>query len=296
MSSQNNQSAPPAETLVHRNQFVEFWNRFKVRKTSVFGMFLVIFLVIIVIFADVLSPYDYTAQDLDNALAFPSAEHWFGTDEYGRDIYSRVLHGGRISLLVAVMGCIISLVVGGAIGAIAGYFSGKVDAIIMRVVDVLMSIPNLLMAVMVSSLLGTGLIQTAIAVSIGGIASSARMLRSSVLSIRQSEYIEAAKAYNCSNSRIILTHIVPNCLAPLIVEGTLKIGGNMLMISSLSFIGLGVQVPYAEWGAMLNEGREYIRDFWPLITFPGIAIVLSMLGFNLFGDGLRDALDPRLKD
>lgn len=285
----------PVGTLKRRNKIVEFWYRFRVRKTSVFGLCLVLALVLVVFFADQLSPYDYAAQDLNNALAFPSKEHLFGTDDYGRDILSRILHGGRISLLVSIMGSITSLLVGGLIGAIAGYYSGKVDSVLMRITDIFMSIPNLLMAVMVSSLLGTGLVQTAIAVSIGGIASSARMLRATVLTIRKSEYIEAATAYNCSTRRTILTHIVPNCLAPLIVEVTLKIGGNMLMISSLSFIGLGVQAPYAEWGAMLNAGRTYIRDFWPLITFPGIAIVASMLGFNLFGDGLRDALDPRLK-
>lgn len=285
----------PAGTLKRRNKLLEFWYRLRVRKTSVVGLGLILVLVLVVVFANQLAPYDYTAQDLNNALAFPSREHPFGTDDYGRDILSRILFGGRISLLVSVMGSVTSLLVGGLIGAIAGYYSGKVDSILMRITDILMSIPNLLMAVMISSLLGTGLVQTAIAVSISGIASTARMLRATVLTIRKSDYIEAASAYNCSTRRTILTHIVPNCIAPLIVEVTLKIGGNMLMISSLSFIGLGVQAPYAEWGAMLNAGRTYIREFWPLITFPGIAIVASMLGFNLFGDGLRDALDPRLK-
>jgi peptide/nickel transport system permease protein len=291
----SNSTAVSAPTLRQRNKFLDFWRRLSARKTSVFGLFLVLFLVIVVIFADQLSPYDYRAQDMSNALAFPSAAHLFGTDDYGRDIFSRVLHGGRISLLVSITASLLAMLIGGTIGAIAGFYSGKVDTILMRIMDIFMSIPTLLMAVMVSTLLGTGLMQTAIAVSIGGIAGSARMLRATVLTIRQSEYIEAARAYNCSTRRIILTHIVPNCVAPLIVECTLRIGGGMLMISSLSFIGLGVQVPYAEWGAMLNEGRQYIRDFWPLITFPGIAIVASMLGFNLFGDGLRDALDPKMK-
>ena len=185
---------------------------------------------------------------------------------------------------------------GGLIGAISGYFGGSIDTVIMRLMDMLMAIPGTLLAICVSSMPGNGIWQTAVAVAVGGIAPSCRMMRATALRIRGEEYIEAAKACGSRNLRVILTHVIPNCLAPIIVDCTLRLGGNIMMISGLSFIGLGVQPPTPEWGSMLNAGREFIRKFYPLITFPGIAIMLTMFGFNMFGDGLRDAMDPKLKD
>lgn len=278
-----------------RSQIAEVWGRFKKRKISVIGLGIVIFLVFVSVFANVLAPYGFSDQVLADRLQFPSWEHPFGTDAYGRDILTRVLYGGRTSLLVSLLGCIISLFFGAIIGSVAGFYSGKVDILLMRLMDVLAAVPGTLLAVVVSSALGTGVWQTAIAISISGIPGSARMLRATVLSIRGQDYIEAAQSYGSKDRRIIARHVIPNCVAPLIVDTTLRLGGNIMMISGLSFIGLGVQEPYAEWGAMLNAGRAYIRDFWPLITFPGIAILLAMLGFNLAGDGLRDALDPKQK-
>ena len=194
------------------------------------------------------------------------------------------------------MAVVSSVVVGGLIGAISGYFGGKVDAVIMRLMDMLMAIPGTLLAICVSSMLGSGIWQTAIAVAVGGIAPSCRMLRATALSIRGEEYIEAARASGSRNLRIILTHVIPNWLAPIIVDSTLRLGGNIMMISGLSFIGLGVTPPTPEWGSMLNSGREFIRQFYPLIVFPSLAIMLTMFGFNMFGDGLRDAMDPKLKE
>lgn len=277
------------------SQFGSICRRFVKRKISVVGLLIVILLVLVAIFADVLAPYDYTLQDLENAFQMPCAEHWFGTDNLGRDIFSRVLYGGRTSLLVALVGCLISLVAGGVIGSISGYYSGRVDFFIMRCLDVLNAIPSILMAVVVSVVLGSGPLQTAIAISISGIAPAARLQRANVLTLRSQEFVEAAHAYGLQDRKIIFWHVVPNCLATLIVDFTLRIGGSIFAISSLSFIGLGVQPPIAEWGQMINVGKNYIREFWPLVTFPGLGIVLSMLGFNLFGDGLRDALDPKMK-
>lgn len=283
------------EVLKKRSQAVDVWKRFAKRKISLIGLGIIVLLVLLALSADIIAPYDFEYQELANRLQFPSFAHPFGTDNFGRDILTRLLYGGRTSLLVSLFGCAISLAIGSVIGAVAGFYSGKVDILLMRLMDVIMAIPGTLLAVVVSSALGTGAWQTALAISVSGVPASARMLRATVLSIRKQDYIEAAQAYGSKDWRIIWKHIIPNCLAPLIVDTTLRLGGNIMMISGLSFIGLGVQEPFAEWGAMLNAGRAFIRDFYPLITFPGIAILLAMLGFNLAGDGLRDALDPKQK-
>ena len=285
----------PENMIRQRSQLPDIWVRLCENKLAIVGMVIVILLIFMAIFADFLAPYGYNDQDPTLDLQMPSSEHWFGTDDYGRDILSRVIYGGRISLLVSLMAVAISLVVGGIIGACAGYFGGAVDAVIMRLMDMMMAIPGTLLTICLSAILGRGTWQTAIAVAVGGIAPSCRMIRATALTIRDQEYIEAARACGSRNWRIILEHLIPNCLAPVIVDATLRLGGNIMMISSLSFIGLGVLPPTPEWGSMLNDGREYMRTFWPLITFPGIAIMLTMFGFNVFGDGLRDALDPKMK-
>lgn len=285
-----------APVIKKRSQIFEIWGRLKTNRLAMIGMVIVLVLIFCAVFADWIAPYDVNAQDPSNRLAYPSLAHLLGTDNYGRDILSRIIYGGRISLLVSLMAVVSSVVAGGLIGAVSGYFGGKVDAVIMRLMDMLMAIPGTLLAICVSSMLGSGVWQTAIAVAVGGIAPSCRMLRATALSIRGEEYIEAARASGSRNLRIILTHVIPNCLAPIIVDSTLRLGGNIMMISGLSFIGLGVQPPTPEWGSMLNSGREFIRQFYPLITFPSLAIMLTMFGFNMFGDGLRDAMDPKLKE
>jgi peptide/nickel transport system permease protein len=264
-------------------------------KKAMVGLILVAIIVLSVVFANFLTPYDYAAQDFVNRCQMPSFAHLLGTDDKGRDILSRILYGGRISLLVALMSVVISVVVGGLLGAIAGYFGGATDTIVMRIMDIIMAIPSILLAVAISAALGTGVVNTAIAISIAGVPASARLLRSTIITIRENEFVEAARANGSTDARIIFKHILPNTLSPVIVDSTLRIGMSILQISSLSFIGLGVQPPTPEWGSMMASGRSLIRDFWPLVTFPGIAIVLTLLGFNLLGDGLRDALDPRLK-
>ena len=283
------------DDMKKRSTLVDVWRRFRKRKVAMVGLIIVLALVLIAVFADVIAPYDFAQQDLIHKLNFPSKEHWLGTDNFGRDILTRMIYGGRTSLLVSLFGCVISFGIGGIIGAVSGFYSGKVDVLLMRLMDVLMAIPGTLFAVIISAALGTGWWQTSIAVAIGGIAPAARLMRATVLSLRQMEYIEAAKAYGSKDWRTIYRHIIPNCLAPVLVDITLRLGGCIMMISGLSFIGLGVQPPQAEWGAMLNAGRPYVTTFYPLILFPGIAILLAMLGFNLFGDGLRDALDPKQK-
>ena len=296
VSEKKTQESLQAPVLKKRSQIIEIWDRLKTNRLAMIGMVIVLVLIFCAIFADWIAPYDINAQDPSNRLAYPSLAHLLGTDNYGRDILSRIIYGGRISLLVSLMAVVSSVVVGGLIGAISGYFGGKVDAVIMRLMDMLMAIPGTLLAICVSSMLGSGIWQTAIAVAVGGIAPSCRMLRATALSIRGEEYIEAARASGSRNLRIILTHVIPNCLAPIIVDSTLRLGGNIMMISGLSFIGLGVTPPTPEWGSMLNSGREFIRQFYPLIVFPSLAIMLTMFGFNMFGDGLRDAMDPKLKE
>ena len=283
------------ETLLKkRSQMRDIWRRFKSNKLAMVGLVIVVVIVLSAVFADVITPYEYSARSSDR-LVFPCLAHPFGTDNYGRDLLSRVIYGGRISLLVSLLGLLISVGIGSVLGATAGYFGGPYETIVMRLMDIIMAIPGTLMAVAVSALLGNGGVNTAIAVSVGGIAPSARMLRATVLTIRDQEYVEAARARGSGNFRIIIRQILPNTLSPLIVDSTLRIGTNIMMISGLSFIGLGVQPPTPEWGSILNTGREFITTFWPMITFPGIAIMLTMFGFNVMGDGLRDALDPKLK-
>ena len=278
-----------------RSQARDTWRRFRNNKLAMVGLVIVLVIVLSAVFADLIAPYDYDKQSYEDRFLLPCVEHPFGTDNYGRDLLSRIIFGGRISLLVSLLGLVISLAIGAVLGATAGYFGGAYETTIMRLMDILMAIPPTLLAVSVSALLGSGVFNTALAVAISGVAPSSRMLRATVLSIREQEFVEAARARGSGHLRIIFRQILPNTLSPLIVDSTLRIGGNIMMISGLSVIGLGVQPPTPEWGSILNTGREFITTFWPMITFPGLAIMLTMFGFNVMGDGLRDALDPKLK-
>jgi len=283
------------DILKKHSNLKDFWRRLRKNKLAIVGMCIVIALVIVAVFADQLAPYAFDYRVVKDRLLYPQPGHWLGTDDFGRDILSRIIYGGRVSLLISLLALVISLVIGGILGCIAGFFGGKVDTIIMRCTDILMAIPQLLLAVAVAAAMGGGILSTAIAIAVSGIAPAVRILRSTFMPIREQEFVEAARATGSGSLRIICVHVLPNSLAPIIVDASLRIGGSILAISMLSFIGLGVQSPTAEWGSMLNAGLGYIRDFWPLVTFPGIAIMLTLFGFNVFGDGLRDALDPRLK-
>ena len=295
----NLQMAPPLEDDLgssrKRSQWRDVARRLGKNKLAMAGLIIVLVLILAAVCADFVAPYDPAAQDLSNMKAMPCAEHLLGTDQYGRDILSRIIYGGRVSLLVAILAILFGLVVGGALGISAGYFGGVYDGTVMRAMDIVMAIPGFLLAVCISAALGSGVFNTALAIGIGCVPGYARLLRALVLGIRDQEYIEAARVTGASPARIMFKQIVPNILSPVIVESTLRIGGCILMISSLSFIGLGVRPPTPEWGSMVSEGREFIRSFWPMATFPGLAIMLTLFGFNLFGDGLRDALDPKLK-
>ncbi len=293
MNAQKNSGS--AEKLRKSSQWKDVWIRLRRNKLAMVGMVIAVLLALMAIFAPVIAPYDYQVQSIAERLQMPSAQHLMGTDNMGRDILSRLIYGGRISLLVSLLAVIVSLVIGGLLGAVSGYMGGKVDSVIMRLMDILMAIPGILMAVCISAAMGGGVWQTALAIAVAGIAGVCRLVRGQTLTLRNQEYIEAARASGSGTLRILLSNIIPNCLAPIIVNTTMSIGGNIMMISALSFVGLGVQPPIPEWGAILNSGREYVSTFWPLITFPGIAIALTMFGFNVFGDGLRDALDPKLK-
>ncbi|MDN5351886.1 MAG: peptide/nickel transport system permease protein [Clostridiales bacterium] len=264
-------------------------------KAAVLGLVIILILILSAIFANVVAPFSYDEQNLRQRFLAPSPEHWFGTDEYGRDIFSRILYGSRTSLMVGAISVTISSGIGTLLGAISGYYGNRVDNIIMRFIDIMLAIPNILLAISIAATLGPGIVNVMIAVGISSVPGYARLVRASVMSLRDQEFIEAARSIGANDFRIIMKHILPNCMAPIIVQATMSIAIAILSAAALSFLGLGVQPPMPEWGSMLSNGRAYIRDYWWVVTFPGVAIMATVFAFNLFGDGLRDALDPRLK-
>lgn len=274
----------------------DVWRRLKKSKMAVIGLIILSLLMVISICAGLIAPYGYDEQDLFNAFQNPSSKHWFGTDEFGRDIFSRVVYGSRVSLVVGFIAVGIALLIGGFLGAIAGFYGGKVDNFIMRIMDVLLAIPSMLLAISIVAALGPGLTNLMIAVGISSIPTYARIVRAAVMSIKGMEFIEASKTSGSGDLRIIFKHILPNSLAPVIVQATLGVAGAILTAAGMSFIGLGIQPPAPEWGAMLSGGRAYIRDYSYMTIFPGVAIMITILALNLLGDGLRDALDPKLKN
>lgn len=284
--------------LKKRSYFAEIFHRLRKNPIAMISLMFLVILLVCVVFAGVISPYDYTKQSLTERFELPSVAHIMGTDDYGRDLFTRLLYGGRISLLVAVIAVAIGIAAGVVFGALAGFFGKLTDSILMRIMDIIMAIPGMLLAICVSVALGSGIVNTAIAIAVGTVPLIARQLRSSALLIREQEYIEAARAFGESYFRIILRHVIPNTLAPIIVQASLYLGGSIMAIAGLSFIGLGVQPPTPEWGNILNNGLSYVYDFserWPVIVFPALFIVLTLLAFSLLGDGLRDAMDPRMK-
>lgn len=282
-------------TYKKKSLWMDAWKRLTKNRMAMLGLAIILMLIIAAIFADYITPYGYDEQHLDKIFQFPNKEFLLGTDQNGRDILSRIIYGARISLQVGFISVAISATIGGVLGAVAGYYGDKIDNIIMRLMDVLMAIPNVLLAMVIATTLGPGLRNLMIAVGISSVPSFARIIRASILSVKEQEFVEAARLVGCSDARIIFRHLIPNVLAPIIVQVTLSMALAILSASTLSFLGLGIQPPVPEWGAMLASGRNYIMDYWHLVTFPGIAIVIVILALNLLGDGLRDALDPRMK-
>jgi peptide/nickel transport system permease protein len=279
-----------------QTSFRMFWNRLKKNKLAMVGGVIFLLIILVSVFADVIAPYDWSTIDPANKYAPISLEHPFGTDMYGRDIFSRVVYGGRWSLTLGVAATILSNAGGIVVGSIAGYFGGKVDAVIMRFIDVLQCIPGILLTICIATVLGTGLFNTVFAMSFGGIWGAARMLRGNILTVRGQEYVEAAKTTNVSQFRIITRYILPNSIQPTIVNMCMGIGGNIMGAAGLSFLGLGIQAPNPEWGAMLNDSRVFMRYYPQMMIAPLIMIALTVLSVSLLGDGVRDAMDPRMND
>ncbi|MFA7412757.1 MAG: ABC transporter permease [Tissierellaceae bacterium] len=280
-----------------RSQMTDIWIRLIRNKMAMIGLFILIILILTAVFADFIGDYEGRAIKINakERLQGVSKEHYFGTDEYGRDIFTRIVFGTRTSLFVGTISVSIALTFGGILGSIAGYYGGKLDNAIMRVLDVLLAIPTILLAITIVTALGPGLVNLMIAVGISNIPGFARVVRANVLCIKDQEFIEAAKAIGLKDYEIILRHVLPNCMAPIVVHSTLKVAGAIMATAGLSFIGLGVQPPRPEWGSMLSSGRAFIRDKVHVVLFPGLAIMVTILSLNLLGDGLRDALDPRMK-
>ena len=270
--------------------------RFCKNKTAVVALVILCIMIIAAIFAGVLTPYGPYESDLANVKATPSWAHPFGCDENGRDILTRILYGARISLSVGVITVLISTAAGSVIGVISAYYGGVVDAVLSRLMEMIQSFPSILLAIIFMSVFGRGIENAIIAIAVVSIPGPARIIRSSVLSAKENDYVTAANAIGCTDLRIMFKHILPNILAPIIVNATMSVSGSILSLASLGFLGLGVQPPPAEWGYMLSSGRNFIFSASHIITFPGLAIAITVLSFNLLGDGLRDALDPRLKE
>ena len=296
---QNNSGTVKARTL-----WADAWRRFKKNKMAVISLIFLLCLALIGIITLVIdwvtndSIYDtlVISQNLTQRFEPPSSSHILGLDEFGRDILLRILWGTRYSLFMSIAAVLAAGIVGIVIGAVAGYYGGRVDNVIMRLMDVVLSLPYMLLAIAIVAALGPGLVNVLISIAIGYVPEFARITRASVMTIREREFIEAAKAVGASDRKIIFQQILPNAMAPLIVEVTMAIAGAILSIAGLSFLGLGIQPPLPEWGAMLTNARGYIRDAWHITVFPGLVILVTILALNIIGDGLRDALDPKPKN
>ncbi|GAE28260.1 dipeptide transport system permease protein DppC [Halalkalibacter wakoensis JCM 9140] len=286
-------SRPPSPTA---ERWKSFYKKLRKNKAAMVGGLLIIFFILLAIIGPFFTPYEPNVQNHVNKLAGPSGEHWFGTDHHGRDIFSRIIHGMSITLYVGFFSVFIGAVFGIFLGIVSGYYGGKIDTVIMRIMDIFLAFPGILLALAIVSVLGGSLTNVIIAVGIFSIPVFARIVRGSTLAVRKLEYIDAMRALGASDSRIIFKHILPNVTSPLIVQATLSIATSILTASGLSFLGMGAQPPTPEWGAMLSGGRNYMWDAPHVAFFPGIAIVIVVLAFNIFGDGLRDALDPKMKN
>ena len=272
----------------------QFIKKFMRRKTAVAGLIFIVFILILAVIGPYITPYDPNAYDYSALLASPSIEHIWGTDEFGRDVFSRIIAGTRLSISTALTASIIGAAAGVVLGLIAGFFGGIIDSIIMRICDVMFAFPSILLAIAVVAIIGSGITNIMIGVAVFTMPSFARIIRGAVLEVRGELYVEVAQSIGCSPARIMFVHIFPGTMQALIVNFTMNVGGAILSASSLSFLGFGASVTEPEWGAILSQGRNYLAIAPHLVFFPGLVIFLTVLAFNLFGDGLRDTLDPRL--
>ncbi|MFF5996676.1 ABC transporter permease [Lysinibacillus sp. KU-BSD001] len=274
----------------------EAWRSFKKSKSALFGMGIVLFFILLAIIGPYIAPQGINEQNLAERLVPPSSEYWFGTDDLGRDIFSRILHGTRISLTVGFTAVILSAVTGSFLGIIAGYYGRWLDTMISRLFDIMLAFPSILLAIAIVSILGPSLQNALIAIAIINVPNFGRLIRSRVLTVKEEEYIHAARAIGMKNARILWRHILPNSMTPIIVQGTLAVATAIIEAAALGFLGLGAEAPTPEWGKMLADARIFLLNApWAMI-FPGLAIMLTVIGFNLMGDGLRDALDPKMKN
>ena len=279
------------------SQAKEIWRRYRKSKTAMLGLILLILVVGMAVFADLIVPYENAiTQDIPSRLQGPSLRHLFGTDEVGRDLFARIVHGSRYSLAIGISPTVVSIIVGGLLGAVAAYYGGWVDNVIMRLTDVVMTVPPILLSLAVVAALGANLRNLLLAITVSCVPGIIRVVRSVVLGVIEEDYIEAAKSYGASNFRIILRYVIPNALGPIIVTATMNVATMILSASGLSFLGMGVQPPAPEWGALLSDAETYMFTAPYLLYIPGLFIVIAALSFNLAGDGLRDALDPKLKN
>lgn len=278
------------------SQIKEVWIALKRNKGALIALGVIVFLVLVALFRDFLMPYDPNYSDMTMAFQTPDGTHWFGTDQLGRDIFSRIIYGTRISLTVGLIAVAIALSIGTVLGAIAGYFGGKIDTVIMRLMDMMLAVPSILLAITFMAALGKGLDKAVIAIGLVSIPEYARIVRGSILSIKENDYVQAARVIGNKDMSIIFKHILPNVLSSIIVRATLGISTAVLDTAALGFLGLGIQPPFAEWGDMLGRARGFIFSAPYTLVFPGLAISITVLAFNMLGDGLRDALDPKSRN
>lgn len=275
----------------------ENWLLLRKNRSAMFGLYIIIFFLFLAVFAPLVAPFDPYLQNIDmRKLPYFTWPHILGTDDFGRDILSRIIYGSRISLVIGFFAVSISLVFGSLIGLLSGFYGGWFDRIAMRVIDIMLAFPYILLTIVIVALLGPTLLNAMIAIGIARLPQYTRIMRASVLAEKASEYVEAERSLGVGNIELMFMSILPNCLAPIIVQATLGVGSAIIESAALSFLGLGAQPPTPEWGLMIASAREFVSSAWWIVTFPGIAIVLVVLGFNLLGDGIRDVLDPRLKD
>lgn len=278
------------------SRFNDFLRKFRKQKTAIAALVIILILVLIAIFSYSIVPYGINEADYSSVLQGPSAAHWFGTDEFGRDLFSRILCGTRISLTVGVCAVTVGAISGTVLGLIAGYYGGIAESVIMRFCDVLFAFPGIILAIAIIAILGSGMTNVVIAVAIFSMPTFCRLVRSTVLSVKESVYVQAERSLGATDSRILFKHILPAAFPNVIVQYTMSIGNSIMTASSLSFLGMGAQAPTPEWGLILSTGRNYIVNAVHMTFFPGLAIFITVLAFNLLGDGLRDALDPKLSD
>lgn len=279
-----------------QSRVLEIWDAIRRNKAAMLGLVILLLFILITIFADLIAPYELVTTQTRDILQPPSAQHWFGTDDLGRDVFARVIHATRVSLAIGLIATVLSVLVGGILGSVAGYKSGKLDEFLMRLMDALMCIPSTLLALAIVAALGTSMTNLILAITISSVPGVARVIRAVIINIVDEDYITAAISYSENDYRIITRYVLPNAVGPVIVYATMSISATILTAAGLSFIGMGVQPPTPEWGYMISEAQGSMRYASYLIMFPGFALLLASLAFNLLGDGLQDALDPKMRD